>query len=420
MKVGLAFSTKNRIELTQQSIAPLLQPDKFDLWWIDGSTESAAENLPLQYPAYIHVHANVRGGADSAIVYGLTTLLQAAQNYDVVGLCENDVLLHEDFFGPMMSLFERGRADGLEVGAVTPRVYDDRVLIQRDGYCVLHNAGAGVVFFTRRAAELVLTHFRTTFWRENRTTFEQLSGVDVGKYAAFRVNEQWCCADWGFDKVLAQFGLCTLGLTPSPVEMIGQIPPLHEQGLRIANKPVELLRDDKAFAKFAENTKKIREKRLRVADRGGVPFHQSEDGSWTVFPHQVAALDGKYDGDWRLKWSQGFGPFAYKTPDAMAEMWLPTLHIRLSGACSFLVSGGKEGGRVKVEDKHSGYTAEPLLPPEGDNGQILNLQVPGGVVSREIVLTMLSPGTCFYGIMTREAQMWNPQFTFDHSMLPLP
>lgn len=427
-KVAIAFSTKDRVELSKQSVEPLYN-GQHALFWVDGSNTPEGEKLPLNYVTTNGGRfSNVRGGADAAIVFSLTRMLLHPSEYTHVGLVENDVLLHRDWFGPTMALFPRGTAEGLEVGAVSARCYEDRVLIQRDGYAVCHNLGAGMVIFTRHAAQIVLDSFRTGWWPENRRIFSQLCGVDIGRYAAFRANEQNVTADWHFDAVLAQKGLASLALVPSPVEMIGQIPPLHEQGLKIAVQPVELLRDDKAFAKFAENTKKIRENRLFVADRGGMPFHQAADGSWTVFPHQVAALGGRYEGEWRLKWSQGFGPFAYRAGNVeeyyaghgnVGEQ-LPTLTISLSGACAFFVSGGEKGGRVKVEDKHSGYVVEPLLPPEGPNGQILNLPVPGGAVPREIVLTMLSPGTIFYGIVVRDPQARDPHFTFDHSMLPSP
>ena len=38
-KVAISFSTKNRYELTRQSIDPLYQPERFDLFWCDGSDE---------------------------------------------------------------------------------------------------------------------------------------------------------------------------------------------------------------------------------------------------------------------------------------------------------------------------------------------------------------------------------------------
>src|SRR5882757_2638305 len=115
-KVALAFLTKDRIELSKRTIVPLLQPDKFDLWWIDGSDTPQGHNL-LETIAKrnpnIKARTNVKGGADPAVVYAITEMLK--HDYTHVGLVENDVLLHADWLGPTMALFERGAAEGLSV-----------------------------------------------------------------------------------------------------------------------------------------------------------------------------------------------------------------------------------------------------------------------------------------------------------------
>lgn len=432
-RIAIAFSTKDRVELSRQSMQPLApRNEEFDLFWMDGSSTEDGENLPHTYSGhYAKCFWNVRGGADAAIVFSLTTMLNHHNKYTHVGLVENDVLLDPDWFEPTMALFEHGDQDGLEVGAVSARCYEDRILIQRDGYAICHNLGAGMVIFTRRAAEIVLDNFRTGWWSENRRTFMQLSGIDIGKYAAFRANEQWCSADWHFDTALAQLGLASLALTPSKCQMIGQVPSLAEQGLKLATYGPYLSRDDAPFEKFRDNLE------LRGAKQVDLPnqtqLHQHDDGSWLIFPHQLATIGGKYEGDWRLKWAQGYGPFAYragdggeypfveiKAPDLVPRPQRPTLTVPVSGPCSFMVSGGEKGGRVKIEDLASGYTADPLLPPEGSQTQILNLVVPAGVSYRDVRLTMLTPGCCFYGLQTREPQPWRRDVSFDHSMLPPP
>lgn len=419
-KVAIAFSTKDRVELSKQTIEPLLRCD-FDLFLVDGSTTKEGEDfLHSNGVSYFQTFANVRGGADAAIVFSLTTMLNHSNNYNFVGLCENDVLLSKGWFPPTFALFERGAAEGLEVGAVSARCFEDRILCQRDGYALCHNIGAGMVIFTRKAAELVLANFRTGNWTENRRTFMKLSGLDVGRWGAFRTNDQVITADWHFDNVLAQRGLASLALTPSPVEMIGQIPPLAEQGLKLVTEPVELLRNDAAFAAFVDRTAAIRRGELKLSCNP-TQFHQADDGSWMFFPHQIADIGGKFAGDWKLKWAQGFGPFAWKANWALEENEDGincSLTVPISGPCSFLVSGGEKGGQVQVEDLVSGYKVAPTLPPESQMTQLLNLVVPGNITYREIRLTMLTPGTIFYGISTREPQPRLPKVTFDHSKLP--
>lgn len=403
MKVAISYLTKDRVELTQQTVPALLQPDKFDLWWIDGSSTLLGQEEPERYNHGMHVVGGVRGGADSAIVYALTEMLKC--KYDVVGLCENDVLLHDFWFEATMALFEKGKADGLSVGAVSPRCYVDRVLLQRDGYAVCHNLGAGIVLFTREAAQLILKFYRTGWWHDNRAVFGQLSGLDIGRWGCFRGNEQCTTADWHFDAVLAQHGLASLALTPSPVDMIGQEPSLEEQGLVLAREPIEERRDDLAFATFQGRTAMIRSGAWKPDTIK--PIHQHM-GMQTHFAHQLTNLEFERGGDWRLQWSQGFGPFVYRA-NTESKMCL-----MLFGPVTFLVSGGKHGAKVTIRDTDSGYEISPELP--AGEQQIAQLQVPGGMAYRGIVMTC-APGAVFYGVQTSEPQPVTSS-RFDYHSLP--
>src|SRR5262245_1838659 len=247
-KLGIAFTSKDRPELSARTIEPLLS-STFDCWWLDGSDTKAGEDLPWTFRGKVHsIHSNVRGGADAAIVYALSTLYDAG--YEFIGLCENDVLLPRDWFSKTMDLFYRMYDPPFPVGAVSARCYEDRILLQRDGYAVCHNIGAGHVIFRREVVPLILDHYRTGWTTTNRRVFAQRCGLDIGAWWAFRGGQHWLTADWHFDTVLAAHGYASLALTPSDVEMIGQDPPLEEQGLRIAREPVEALRNEKAWERF--------------------------------------------------------------------------------------------------------------------------------------------------------------------------
>ena len=414
MKVGVAFSTKDRTELSVRSVASLLTSGVY-LHINDGSRTEAGERFASdcgKYGVNVNVTHNVRGGADAAIVFGLTQLLNSENNYDAIGLCENDVLLHSDWFAPTMALFERGRADGLAVGAVSARCYEDRILLQRDGYAVVHNSGAGMVLFTREAATHVLNECRNAWSIDNRRVFMQLTGLDIGKWWAFSGLAQWLTYDWNFEAILARHGLTSLALVPNMVEMIGQVPPLGDQGLVYANEPVELLRNDDAFKLFVERTQAIRCGDMRMPGEGH-GRHQADNGVWTIFPHQIGAMGGKYKGDWRPKWTQGFGPFTWESVN-IAEIVFP-----VSGSCQILVGGGQKGGKVRAVDTVSGYDVMPELPPEGEDTKILQLVVPASVSYREVRLLMSGPGLRFYGLQTQEPQPWFPEIQFDHSKLPV-
>jgi hypothetical protein len=427
VKTAISLLTCDKMDLVEQSIKPLLaaaRQQKFDLFVMDGSTTEANEKAlwEMAYPT-ANVRNNVRGGAGAAIVYALTEMLDHSENYDVVGLVESDVLLRGNWLD-CLDLFALGAADGLEVGAASARCFVDRVLFQKDSYAVMHNIGAGMIMLTRRAATIVLNTFRTGWTTDNRRIFSQLSGVDIGTYWAFRANEHMLTADWHWDAALAAHGLASLALTPSPVEMIGQNPPLAEQGLEIATGEVAT---NPGFVTFKDRTRQIREGlfSLGVDTR----FHfDPNTGTWTYFPHQMEILGGAYIGDWRLKEARGWGTFAWEAgnggttfymADGSVEAFNAQLTVPVFGPCAALVSGGRSGGKVRVEDEGSGFRAEPEMPPEEGNG-VLQLMVPGALNYRAIRITALTPGVCFYGIQSREKQPFLLNDTFDYSRLPKP
>lgn len=426
-RLALGFSSRDRVELSRRSIEPLLHPD-IKLLWADGSTTEEgkdffAELLPL--PAGIDGHniikfSNVRGGSDTAVVFLMTKLLETDCEY--LGLVENDVLLDADWLEPTLELFEKGKQDGLEVGAVSARCYEDRILIQRDHYAVAHNHGAGMVIFTRPALQLVLDRFRSNWTTENRVLFHQLSGIDIGQYWAFRGSEHWLTTDWGFDRELAQHGYASLALTPAHCRMIGQVPPLAEQGLTLATGPVERFRNDKAFDLYVKRTAQIRESTWWPGANHPTRHHSAHNG-WMIFPHQVSAMGGVYEGDWWLRWSQGFGPFTWRagTTDKYPQAHdrdQPVLRLPVSGPCDLFLGGGETGGQVEIVDEDSRFRCAPVLLSEGSDVQILPVSVPGSVQHRVIRLTALSPGVTFYGLRTREPQPWLPQVRFSHATLP--
>lgn len=427
--VAIAFSTKDRVELSKQSIQPLFQPNKFDLFWVDGSKTREGENLPKEIISGLapvedapRVYADVTGGADAAIVFSLTTMLQHPNNYQYVGLVENDVLLDPDWFTKTMDLFVIGECEGLEVGAVSARSYEDRILIQLGGHAIMHNLGAGMVIFSRKAAELVLQNFRTGYTSENRRTFMQFAGLDIARWSGFIQQPHITCADWQFERILAQHGMVALALTPAKCQMIGQVPPLEEQGLTLTTGPVEERRDDMAFERLQARCELIRDGVLQMPDSR---FLLTDDGNTTIFPHQIPMLGGSFEGNWSLKWCQGFGPFAWKAQwDGKSNIGKrfsenqSRVNIPVSGPCQLIVSGGEHGGRVSIRDEMSGYEITTEVSPEGEQGQAAHMQVPAACAYRNVVLTALSPGVTLYGLVVREPQIVMPEIKFDHATLP--
>jgi len=403
-KVAIAFSTCDRVELTKRSIEPLLQPNNFDLFWIDGSKSEEGRGLAMSYPN-VDFSLNVRGGSGAAIVFALSQMLNHSKKYNYVGLVENDVLLGDNWFHPTMELFSHGWGAGFKkVGSVSARCYEDRILTQCDGWAVVHNTGAGMIIFDREAAELVLNYYRTQWTLENRAIFAVLAGTDIGRYWAFRGGEHMLVADWRWDALLASRGLASLALTPSPVEMIGQVPPLAEQGLKIVTDPKQIPAEREIFERYRDNLNAIRSGDLKMPD---YRFCQNY-----IFPHQIPLIGGSYRGDWHLKDAQGFGPFAWQ-----AGLHPCTMEVPVFGPCDFLISGGPGGSRVRIEDDYTGFSCDPDLMPEG-TGNVLELTIPPAMAHRTIRMTALAPGMTFYGLKVAYSQPEHPKVKFDHSVLP--
>lgn len=400
-KLALAFSSKDRVELSKQSMEVLADSCRYaiaNLWWLDGS--ATPEGKQFFRTARFNWEAGrvrVIGGPDSAIVYALTQMLK--DDADYIGLLENDVLLDPDWLEPTMALFDN--QENLPVGAVSARSYEDRVLLQRDGYAVMHNVGAGHIIFTREAAQIVLDNYRTGWWPENRAVFSQLSGLDIGKWAAFHHNEQFITADWSWDTILAAHGLATVALTPSKATMIGQ--DIAEQGLRLTTGPVDVENplSEQAFILFRDNLQRIRTGERAI---GRVDHLLRTRGGSIIFPHQAEKHGGLFSGQWKTRWSQGFGPFMYVAgEDALFS-------IPVFGPCAFHVGGGK----VLVNDVATHFSTEIDL---SNQTEMVTLSVPRDMQTG-IIRLMFSPGSCLAGIETVQPQPVWKDVTFDYSKLP--
>jgi len=424
MRLAIGYSTKDRPELTSETLSRIKLPQHGDLYWCDGSVTDEGRSMPTRF-GYVANHVtggadaryvanHVTGGADAAIAWKLSFMLNHSPaqhpSYSHIMLLENDVLLDEDWYEPTMNLFREGLRDGLAVGAVSARSYVDRVLVQRDGYAVMHNLGAGMVVFTREAARIVLHTFRTHWWADNVRLFAQLSGIDLRTYAAFRGNEQWVTTDWGWEAQLARHGLASLAMTPAKCQMIGQNPPLEKQGLALtteAGSPsVEWNADAKAFESYTDSLSRIRKGECAFE----LPGLIHRDGAGMLFfPHQVMSLPSAWVGGLELQWNQGYGPFAYRAgPDGAS------LVVFISGSAGFQCSGGAAGAQVTIEDLRSGFKAQPALPP---GNEPISIVVPGSVVLRTIRMT-LSPGAVFYGLACTEPQVLDTTWKFDWDQLP--
>lgn len=394
-RIAIGYSSYNKTNLIKKSLPPLLSGEGYDLFIADGSTKPDAISLVHKLTdGKENVEANygVRGGSGAAIVYLLSTML-ANPDYEYIGLCEMDVVLEDGWFEQTMTLFSVGAWLGLRVGAVSPRCYVDRILVQLDECAVVHNTGAGVIIFSRAAAQMVLDQYRTQQTYENRAVFSQVAGVDIGTYWAFRGSNHWLVADWRWDALLASQGYASLALTPSPVTMIGQTPPLEDQGLVLTTGPVEEFKNEDRFKLYRDRLHAIRQGQFRLPDSR---FYR-EQGFQTIFPHQLPFLGGSYSGEWRLVDSQGYGPFCWRGGKDTS------LSVPIYGPCEVFVSGGKEGAQFRVVDEQSGYDVSPAIGPVTPQNEVMTITVPGPAYRRITVTSLMGEGV-FFGLRTKDPQ----------------
>lgn len=220
-RVGFAFSTKNRVEFTLQSLDSIDQEKGFDLIWVDGSETKEGRELPKRYKfknvCLKEYHLDIRGGPDEAIKFGLRRLLDLG--YDWCGLIENDIVFNPGWFKRLMELFHLAKKDGLVVGAATVRNYETRVIEYCSNYTINWNIGAGMILFSRKAAQLILNEYPThpITARKIYRFYAELFGIDLRG-----VWELWggfidrqMSMDWEYEMILYKKGLACVGSIPS-------------------------------------------------------------------------------------------------------------------------------------------------------------------------------------------------------------
>ena len=191
-RVGFSFSTRDRYDFTLQTIRSLDTEGGFDLFWNDGSTEpdvpALARNYKFQNANLVEVNYGVTGGPDRAICFGLSRLLEAG--YDYIGLIENDILFRPGWFSALMKLFSHGAEEGIVCGSATARSFESHVLEYRSGYGVQCDTGAGMVLFSRAAAEIILDLYSSPASLQMTTLswqkfYADLFGLDLAKFSPF-------------------------------------------------------------------------------------------------------------------------------------------------------------------------------------------------------------------------------------------
>lgn len=225
-RIGFALSTRDRYFFTLQTVQSLDTDGGFDLIWNDGSVETGvpalARNFKFRNARLVEVNYGVTGGAERAVCFGLSRLLKLG--YDYVGLIENDILFRPGWFTALIKLFSLGADDGIVCGSATARSFESHVLEYRRGYGLQCDIGAGMVLFSRTAAEVIMELYShpsslqmtTHSWQK---FYAEQFGVDLAEFAPFwalpRERPYPCTLDWGYTPSLYLRGYASLSTIPS-------------------------------------------------------------------------------------------------------------------------------------------------------------------------------------------------------------
>jgi hypothetical protein len=225
-RIGFSFSTRDRYLFTLQALQSLDTEGGFDLIWNDGSTEAGvpalAKNYKFKNARLLEVNYGVTGGAERAVCFGLSRLLELG--YDYVGLIENDILFRPGWFSALRKLFSQGAEEGIVCGSATARSFESHILEYRSGYSVQADTGAGMVLFSRAAAEIIMQLYSnpsslqmtTHSWQK---FYADLFGLDLRNFSPFwalpKDRPVPCTLDWGYTPSLYLNGYASLSTIPS-------------------------------------------------------------------------------------------------------------------------------------------------------------------------------------------------------------
>lgn len=306
-RIAVAYSTKDRVDYTRRTFEAIARTPGVDLYWFDGSTNRASRELIDGYaartPNLCEVHLNVIGGPDAAILTMLSYLDH--KEYDYVVLVENDILVEPCWLEAMLESIALAEAEGFTVGAASCRVYAERVLARRPGFCLLSNAGAGFFCVRGSLIKTVVENYRSVMAAEYFSHFRFVAGVDLTGRSIFPPQQQ-LSADWFFDMALYNEGYVVVSPPTSQAANIDDVP-----GGRLVLRPEDHLLASAAAEVSAAGLRPARSPTIRFqrspfSERMMIGVHQLALG------FDVAAADAMvgFTGRWWRIWNQVLGPFA--------------------------------------------------------------------------------------------------------------
>jgi hypothetical protein len=232
-RVGFSLMSKDRVPFTRQTLKAMDKEGGYDIIWNDGSDEAEARALPKTFrfrkARLVEVNYDMRGGPDRCICFGLKRLLDLG--YDYVGLIENDIVMKRGWFRRLMNLFQLAAADGLVCGAATVRSFGGRVIEHRAGYSINWGTGAGMILFSRPAAEVILRQYaKLSMTRAAMMNFySRLFQIDLQLADLSRSDgggNYRLTYDWGYSAMLFLHGFTSVGSIPNLARDL-EFPPGH-------------------------------------------------------------------------------------------------------------------------------------------------------------------------------------------------
>ncbi len=234
-RVGFALSSKNRAAFTRQTLEAMDHDGGYDLIWNDGSDEPDARDLPKNFhfrnARLVEVNYNVVGGPDKSICFGLERLLQLG--YDYVGLMENDIVMQPGWYVRLMHLFELAASEGIACGAATVRSFQGRVIEHRSGYSLNWGTGAGMILFSRPAAEVILRQYSKLRMSTGSISrfYSRLFQLELNLRSQdpsgnWGTRDMWLTLDWGYTPMLYMHGYTSVGSIPNLARDL-EFPPGH-------------------------------------------------------------------------------------------------------------------------------------------------------------------------------------------------
>jgi hypothetical protein len=404
-RIAVAYTTKDRVELTRVTVAPLLDDPALDLYWFDGSATDAGRQLPIalchQRAAICELHQGVVGGPDRAIMYALETLRTRA--YDYVVLMENDVLLSDGWLEAMSASIGQAEAAGFKVGGATVRVFDRRVLSFNGSYCLMLVSGAGFIALTPDAVEMVLAHYRTLGGAEFIEHFHYLTRKDLSASVEFAASQR-LSVDFIFDLVLCWYGLVVAAPAVTFAKMIDGVLPvnthsvttrddhLHSTAFLITN-PNQICLPGNAFPRFQP---------LPDSERLLIGCHQL----YISVNAAAASLPVRAEGMWRRKWLQALGPFGL--------VGSGRINIAMHDEDVGLLVHSPQGSDLRLVRQDGSPLPQASIHTYGLMEVALNA---ADAQAQDVVLEVVSGEVCLIGLTASPAlamKYANPRASIDH------